>query len=257
MEFASFHPRGQIVFATAVHNGHELRPDLDSKAAVDEATRLREEDPYTDALAQRIGSYVVVNRSRFEVDLNRERTTAVYASSDDAWGIQLWEEPLTGDEIEVSLRSYDDFYARLSATLDDLVAAQGGFVLYDLHSYNHRRRGPDDEPEPLSENPAVNLGTGSLPQKWAPVADAFLSSMREARVGGGALDVRQNVRFQGRQVAKWVHDRYGESSCALAIEFKKTFMDEWSGELDRMRLEELGDGIAASVDAVSAAWEAV
>ena len=59
------------VVATAIHAGHDLRPAVASCIALDDSTRLREEDPFTDRLTSVGGSTVVVHRSRFEVDLNR------------------------------------------------------------------------------------------------------------------------------------------------------------------------------------------
>jgi hypothetical protein len=56
-------------------------------------------------------------------------------------------------------------------------------------------------------------------------------------------------------VAAWVHENYGEVGCALAIEVKKVFMDEWSGEVDRDRLEQLASALVRTVDPVSRAWE--
>ena len=41
---------------------------------------------------------------------------------------------------------------------------------------------------------------------------------------------------------------YGDKiGCVLALEFKKTFMDEWSGELDERRLRAAQDGLAAAL----------
>jgi len=255
MPFASFVlPAPNLVLATAVHNGHDLRPDLADLIEIPASTRLREEDPHTGALASRFASNVVVHRSRFEVDLNREREMAVYDSSQDAWGLDLWREPLADEAIAESLALYDRFYAELAAALDRLVAERGGFVLYDIHSYNHRRNGPAVEPDPPEENPVVNLGTGSLPERWKPVADIFVEEMRKTTFDGVALDVRRNVRFQGRQVARWVNENYGESSCALAIELKKVYMDEWTGEVFPDRLRQLGDALLSSVDGVERVW---
>ena len=258
MDFATFDLRAPAaVMAIAVHAGHDVRPALAPKMKVDEFVRLREEDPYTGSIAARVGPNIVVNRSRFEVDLNRVREQAVYRSPADSWGIEVWREPLDDDEIAESLSLYDQFYEDLTQVLDGLVADHGGFVLYDIHSYNHRRPGPDAEPEPVSENPMVNLGTGSLPDRWKPVADVFIEAMSAVRVGGELVDARPNVRFEGRQVAKWIHDRYGERACALSIEFKKVFMDEWTGEVDDPLLLEWGDALAETVEPVVAAWAAI
>lgn len=256
MEFASFNlPSPDLVIATAVHNGHDLRPDLAGLVILDEATRLREEDPHTGAIAERFTSSVVVHRSRFEVDLNREREEAVYLGPDDAWGLDLWRRPPTEEAVAESLRFYDRFYSDLASALGRLVAERGGFVLYDIHSYNHRRAGPEAPPDPPEESPVVNLGTGSLPDKWKGVADVFMESMRGAALAGIPLDVRENVRFEGRQVARWVHDTYGDVGCALAIEMKKVFMDEWTGKVHSTLLEELGDALLASAEPVGRAWE--
>ncbi|HYJ23924.1 MAG TPA: N-formylglutamate amidohydrolase [Acidimicrobiia bacterium] len=255
MDFASFNvSEPDVLIAAAVHNGHDLRPDLAVLTAVDDATRLREEDPHTGRIAARFANSVVVHRSRFEVDLNRDRHEAVYASPEDSWGLDVWRRNLTEDEVSASLALYDRFYIDLAQVLDRLVAEDGGFVLYDIHSYNHRRLGPDAPPDLVEESPVVNLGTGSLPVKWKPVADAFMESLRSETFDEAHLDVRENVRFEGRHLARWVHENYGDAGCALAIELKKVFMDEWTGELDLDRMSQLGDALIASGPAVRKAW---
>jgi N-formylglutamate amidohydrolase len=256
MEFASFNlSEPDVLIATAIHNGHDLGASLADLLAIDDATRLREEDPHTGVIASRFANSVVVNRSRFEVDLNRERDEAVYTDPESAWGLEVWWRDLTEEELAASLALYDRFYLDLSSSLDLLVADHGGFVLYDLHSYNHRRLGPDADPEPAEHSPVVNLGTGSLPARWEPVAEAFMESLRSNLFDGVSLDVRENVRFEGRALAGWVHEHYGELGCALAIEVKKVFMDEWTGEVDPKRMSQLGDALIASGSEVRRAWE--
>jgi N-formylglutamate amidohydrolase len=255
MEFASFDVSApDLVIATAVHDGHELRPEMADLVAVDDQIRLREEDPHTGAVAGRFANSVVVHRSRFEVDLNRARDEAVYLTPDDAWGLDIWRRPLEHYEIDETVRLYDRFYVDLGRVLDRLVADIGGFVLYDIHAYNHVRSGPGEDPDAAAESPVVNLGTGSLPERWKTVADAFVESAREMTLDGAPLDVRENVRFKGRQVAAWVHDHYGEVGCALAIELKKVFMDEWSGVLHSDRLGQLGAALLHTAGPVRRAW---
>ena len=55
------------------------------------------------------------------------------------------------------------------------------------------------------------------------------------------------MAFEGRNLAWWVHDRYPRVGCVLALEFKKTFMDEWTGELDEARLRAAQDALAATL----------
>jgi len=234
------------VVATAIHAGHELRPAIAASTALDDAIRLREEDPFTDRLTAIHGATVVAHRSRFEVDLNRPREQAVYRVPDDAWGLDLWMEPLSDREIQQSLELYDDFYAELGRRLDE-VAARGPFVVLDLHSYNHRRDGADAPAAAPADNPEINVGTGSLDRdRWGAVADAFHDALSHR-------DVRENVRFRGGELSRWVNARYRDRGCALAIEFKKTFMDEWTGTLDEGHLEDLRRDVAGAVPALTAA----
>jgi hypothetical protein len=66
------------------------------------------------------------------------------------------------------------------------------------------------------------------------------------------LDVRENVRFRGGHFSKWVHERFPDSACVLAIEFKKTFTDEWTGHADRARIAWLGRALASTIPGVVA-----
>lgn len=222
--------------------------------ALDDRTRRREEDPHTGAIAEQFDLSVVVHRSRFEVDLNRDRDNAIYLTPEDAWGLDLWEYPPDDEVVHESLQLYDAFYSNLAMTLDQMTEDHGGFVLYDIHSYNHRRQGPDEPPEDELGNPVVNLGTGSMPGKWRPVADAFLDTLSRHQLDGESIDARENIRFKGRAMAEFVHERYGRVGCALAIEMKKVFMDEWSGELYEDKHRELADALLATIDPVVAAW---
>ncbi len=255
MDFSSFTlSRAEPLIALAVHNGHQLRPAVASRMLLDRGTRLREEDSHTDYFAKRISNHVVVNRSRFEVDLNRPRDEAIYRVPEDAWGLDMYAEPLPTEVVEASLRQYDEFYDGLRIVLDAMVQQHGGFVLYDIHSYNYRRNGPDGEPEPEPANPIVNLGTASLPRKWRGVADTFLEQMGNASLRGEKLDVRENVKFEGRQVAAWTHENYGEFGCALAIEFKKVFIDEWTDEVAWETQSYLADALVETIVPVLKSW---
>jgi hypothetical protein len=56
------------------------------------------------------------------------------------------------------------------------------------------------------------------------------------------LDVRTNVKFRGGHMPRWINARYKDSGCAIAVEMKKIYMDEWSGVLD--------EGITASIGTI-------
>lgn len=244
--------------ATAIHAGHDLRPDIAERLALSESDRLREEDPYTDRWITYAPQQVRVWRSRFETDLNRARAAAIYREPDDAWGLHLWHEPLPAALIEQSLREYDAFYTRFHELLTELEQRYGRFVVYDIHSYNHRRAGPDAAPEDSDWNPEINVGTGALDRRyWAPVVDRFIAELRAADCGGRRLDVRENVRFTGGHLSRYVARHFPHSGCTLAIEVKKFFMDEWTGVPDEAVIAHIGAALAATVPAVLATLETV
>lgn len=243
---ASIRAAPSQVVATAIHAGHDLRPSIAARMALDESARLREEDPHTDALIPEGAAEVVVHRSRFEVDMNRPRDAAVYRGPDDAWGLDIWHAALPPEEVDLSLQEHHEFYRDVAAVLDE-VADRGPFVVLDLHSYNHRRRGPNAAPDAPAHNPVVNVGTGSLDRsRWGSLVEGFLEDLGQRSAAGQRLDVRENVRFRGGNLSRWVNTRYQGQGCALALEFKKVFMDEWTGELDSGHLAEL----AAALDDV-------
>lgn len=235
---------GPIV-ATAIHDGHALRPECAALTGLDEAVRLREEDPFTGRIASIAPTHLIANRSRFEVDLNRPRDQAVYRTAADAWNLEVWREPLPPDVIERSLAEYDAFYAELERVLRARERRHGRFVVLDVHSYNHCRDGAGCA-APAAQNPEVNVGTGSLDRaRWGALVDRFCEDL--ATGGDGTpLDVRENVKFQGGHMSRWIHQTFPETGCALALELKKTFMDEWTGVVDEAHLARLTGAVTAT-----------
>lgn len=248
---------GQVV-ATAIHAGDDVRPDLAALMVLPADERYRESDPLTDRIARLVPSRVVVHVSRFEVDLNRPREAVVYRSPEEAWGLDVWRDgSLDPAEVEKSLEIYDSFYAELRRRFDRL-ASRGPFVVLDIHSYNHRRDGDSAPEAPTEENPEVNVGTGSLDRaRFGSIVDTFMAELAHATELGRPLDVRENIRFKGGHMARWTHATYPDHGIVLAIEFKKTFMDEWTGEADHDHLDELARAIARMVPVLESAVRAL
>ena len=242
---------GGPLVATAVHAGNQVRAEVLRAMAIRRRQRFVEEDPYTDQLTDVVGTSVVVHRSRFEIDMNRARERAIYRTPGDAWGLTVWRAPLPAAVRQRSLRLYDRFYADLFGLLTRAGAGGRPFVVLDLHSYNHRRRGPDAPPADEAGNPEINVGTGSLDrERWGRLADRFLADLRTVDVGGRPLDVRENVRFRGGHLSRWVHATFPGQGCCLAVEVKKFFMEEHTGELDLAVWAGVHDALAASIPGV-------
>ena len=227
------------VIATAIHDGHELRPEIAEAMKLSDSDRLREEDPFTGQAIVDIPNHMIVHRSRFEFDLNRGVDGAIYETPEQAWGLEVWNEPLGKALVERSLAIHAAYYRMLGALLDDVASRNGRFVLIDVHSYNHRREGPDGRTTPQNEAPDINIGTFSMPRaEWAFLVDPLIEAMGTFDFNGRCLDVRENIAFQGKgEQTRFVHDRYPGKGCAIALEFKKFFMDEWTGEPDAAELD--------------------
>ena len=223
------------VVATAIHDGHELRPEVAQRMALSDADRLREEDPFTGDAVRGVACHVVVHRSRFEFDLNRDADNAIYRTPEQSWGLQVWKSgELEPETAQRSLELHAAYYRMLGALLDGVAERHERFVVIDAHSYNHRRDGPDGPPTPQDDAPDINIGTFSMPREhWAWLVDPLMEAMAGFDFNGRRLDVRENVAFQGKgEQTRFIHERYPRRACAIALEFKKFFMDEWSGEPD-------------------------
>ena len=253
---AEYRAGSSNILVTAIHAGSAMRSSMEKLCALDRSQRLREEDPFTDEWTTISDNRIIGLRSRFEMDLNRPREKAVYRVPDDCWGLQAWKGTLPLEEVERSLAGYDGFYERTGALVERLLDRHPRVFIYDLHSYNHQRQGPgiDDDP---SGAPEINLGTAHIELPlWERVVDALTDALRTGP-DGRAYDVRANVKFKGGYFGQWLHDRSGPRVCPVAIEFKKVFMNEWTGEPDRAAIHRIGELLAASIGPVSHAMNSM
>lgn len=218
------------IVATAIHEGHLTRQELTNLFNLSEEERLREEDPYTAKWLNISDNNIIVYHSRFETDVNRPRNKAVYQQPEDAWGLKVWKSDLKKDMIDISLAVYDRFYKKVKEYFDSLFEIHENILVYDIHSYNHRREGKKIEADP-EQNPEVNIGTQNMDRNiWQRVVSLILQTFKDFDYGGRHLDVRENVKFKGGYFGQWLFEQYGKKICPISIEFKKFFMDEWTGK---------------------------
>lgn len=236
--------------AAAIHDGHQVRDEVAEILALSRHDRFREEDPFTRTWTVVADTRIVGLRSRFEMDLNRPRDRAIYRLPQEAWGLQVWQTPPSAEVIARSLEQYDAFYAEVQRVLRNLERRFGHFVVFDLHSYNHRREKPDAVPADPATNPEVNIGTSSLDHRWTPLIERLIADLRGFDYFGRQLDVRKNIKFSGGHFPRWIHQHFPQSGCALAIEVKKFFMDEWSYEPDHAQLQAIYQALKSTVPSI-------
>lgn len=240
------------VVATAIHDGHGVRDSLRRWLALGEDERLRDEDPLTGVLTTVGDVQLRVRTSRFEVDLNRPRGLAVYTDPATTWGLEVWNDDLPQSEVDRSVETYDHFYRTISTLMDSLIARWGCVLLLDIHSYNHRRDGPQVPPADQAGNPDIDLGVTTLdPSRFGNLAADLAQSLRGAPLRDGFPDVRENVRYEGGgHFPEWLYSRYGDRVCAISLEYKKIFMDEWTAKADIAMLDDLRAGLRQAVDRI-------
>jgi N-formylglutamate deformylase len=246
------------VAAAAVHDGHALRADVCVAMALGDQQRLREEDPFTAGWAGVVETSLIGLRSRFEVDLNRPRERAVYQGPEDAWGLHVWRDTPSPSMVTVSLAQYDAFYVAAGETFEHMRERWGRFVVLDLHSYNHRRDGPTAPPADPATHPEVNIGTSNMDRRrWAPLVDGAIAHLRTIDFMGRTLDVRENVKFRGGHFSEWIHNTFPAHACAISIEFRKSFMDEWTGTPDMTHVRAIRHVLACLVPELERALQGV
>lgn len=239
------------VVAVAIHDGRDIRDELQPLLAISPEDRFREEDAFTSVWTHIAPTRVVATRSRFEVDFNRPRHRSVYLTPKDAWGLKVWKSALPTDAIEHSRELYDAFYDQMRVLFDELVAKHGQFFVYDLHSYNHQRGGPDAPYDAAADNPQINICTGGMDlERCGGVVDRFEETLLSYNFPSGQLDVRRNVRFRATRFSRWVHENYPEVGISLALEVSKFYMNEWTGEPDEQLLHAVTAALGSTVGPV-------
>ena len=220
------------ILAFAIHNGHYLPEELLQGCGISEDTRLREEDPYTSIFAETFPNRIVVQTSRFAVDLNRSPEKAVYQKPEDAWGLQVRKHPVPEKLNEMLIKAYEALYRTAHYQIERLLHNNPKLIILDLHSYNHRRGGPNADPDPQNENPDIILGRNNLPESKYQTIEKLRLLIDNKPCVDSKLDCRCDVKFSGGYFSRWINSTFGDKVICVAVEFKKIFMDEWTGELN-------------------------
>ncbi|WP_437918476.1 N-formylglutamate amidohydrolase [Sphingobacterium sp. LRF_L2] len=212
----------------AIHDGHQVSPAILPYLQLDETQRLREEDPYTGSIAELPVNQFLVSTSRFQLDINRAPDDAIYLHPDQAWGLTVWKKELPKNLLQLLYHEHELIYKQIDHWIQETIKKHGYFVIFDIHSYNAKRGGPDDIVD-KEKNPQINLGTAYNNPRWQAAIACFLQSVAKQNLFDTKIDIRENVKFKGGFLAQHLIRRFGEDGFVLSIEFRKDFMDEWTG----------------------------
>ena len=221
--------RPSPVLALAPHAGHDVRPELLRQMVASDAQRLTEEDPGTERLLEPFPVAIHTPVSRFEVDINRPRSSSAYTTPDTCWGVKLYDALPSTDTIERSRARHDEAWAAIDALVDDAVARFGFCVLLDFHSYCYRREDPTVIWWEHPERPVFNLGTRGAHPRFRALNTALLDALRPLQWQGRTVTVGENSVFGGGTLHRRHQARHPGRVVVPSLELVKVFMDEHSG----------------------------
>ncbi|GGH19768.1 hypothetical protein GCM10011418_24460 [Sphingobacterium alkalisoli] len=222
------HASNSPFWSFAVHDGNRINSVLTNYMQLNDKQRFREEDPYTGTIAELPVNKFIVSTSRFQLDINRMIDDAIYLHPDQAWGLSVWKD-LPEEHVKALKNEYESVFKEIETLIQRTIDDHGYFVVLDIHSFNCKRSAPDEEVD-KEANPQINLGTIHNHLKWRPLIQHFIASIQNQTYLSQPIDIRENVKFKGGYLSKFINEKFGEKGCVLSIEFRKDFMDEWTGE---------------------------
>lgn len=204
----------------AVHDGHQFRKSLWKHCIHTGYERWYEEDPATKQMVQSQPIVIAGRDSRFEYDLNRHSTTAIY---EDAWGKKLWKNPLSEHERRISLEKHRNFYTVIDSLINKIESIYGTAIVFDMHSYNWKRWD--------REVPTWNLGTSNIDnQRFGAIVDSWSAKLGEIQLPYQIKSTSKiNDTFQGNgYFLKHITQKF-RNTLVLATEISKIYCDELTG----------------------------
>ena len=231
------------IICTAIHNGNKLRPELEKSFLLSQAERFYEEDPYTDELISSFPIQLIGNDSRFEYDLNRAKSLSTYFKT--AWDKQVWDKPLNQKQRAKNHGKHQSFYNVLEAIIEVIEKQFKNSIIFDIHSYNYKRINKD--------TPTFNIGSGQIDiERWGSVVNHFEKQLNHIALPN--LDVRSAINevFHGRGYLITHVNAHFDNTLVIPVEVKKIFMDETSGDVYPLVLEELKTGFKSAISETAA-----
>jgi len=204
---------------TAIHDGSNVRTELLGKIALDEYERWYEEDPHTADFIASMPITLVAHDSRYEYELNRKQP--VY---EEAWGKKVWKKPLSKKELKISAQKHENYYKVTHALIEKLEGEFGASLVYDVHSYNHKRWD--------RKVPVFNIGAEKIDnKKYAKYINNWKSELENIELKGVDVKAEINDVFFGRGYNLEYITKNFKNTLVLATEISKIYCDEETGEI--------------------------
>jgi uncharacterized protein (TIGR02421 family) len=221
----------------AIHNGENIREELESKIALTRDERWYEEDPHTGDFISSLPIKIIGNDSRYEYDLNRSPESCIY---EDAWGKAVWKEKLSDNEKKQSLLKHSNFYKVIDTLVSVIEKKYTACVVYDIHSYNYKRM------EGIKA-PMFNVGTTNIKKKFKPAIQDWLKRLNRIESEFIEIDAKENDVFYGKGHFLAHISKKHKGTLVLATEVKKTYCDELTGDIYHDVIQDIKEGFKVSI----------
>lgn len=227
------------VVATAIHAGSRIRKELQPYLLADDYLRRSEEDYGTSLLIENCPDIVIVDDSRAEYDVNRDRDLALPLTAERFWGIQIYKEIPPEEINRRTLAKYDHFRRFMSDYTHDMAEKFGHCCLFDIHSFNPSRQ----EEKGLDPVPLFCVGTGNVLPQYRSSADKLIEQIRAVKIPGLVNHTLENQPFRGGAFGKSLVEN-DSRVCVFSIEVAKFYMDEKTQLIDFGILQSIGRALS-------------
>ncbi len=220
----------QPLIGLAVHAGHRLREELQTKMGIDEDDRRYDEDTHSDYFIEDFPIQLIGLDSRYEYDIDRKRDQAVYLKPFQCWGKKVWQMPPSKEELAISYQKYDEAHELIEFFVEQILAYFHKAVVIDLHTYSFKRQMYGAKSASL---PIFNIGTTRIDRnRHGKFVDALMEDLKKLQLNGSAVTVLENDVFKGDgAVVTEIAKKFPEAT-PLPLDIKKVFMDEATGRID-------------------------
>ena len=218
------------IVCVALHNGHNIRPELKKSFLLSNNEQLFEENPYTDELISSFPIQLMGNDSRFEYDLNRAKALSTHykASSKKT----VWDKPFNAKQRAISHAKHRSFYNVLKALISVVEKRFTNAIIFDIHAFNYKNFTHD-----LA---TFSIGSEQIDvERWGSVVSHFEKQLNRITLPNIEVRATKNEVFHGRGYLTTHINTHFDNTLVLPTEVKKVFMNESSGDVYPLVLEEL------------------
>lgn len=222
------------ILLMTIHSGTWIPEHIEKKISIKKKKRYKEEDIDSNWLYNRLvlekgGIWIDNKQSRFVIDFNRQRESAIYADNSEDWLDVVWMQELTEREKSDIHDSYRAFYF----TIARLVESYNFNIIFDGHSMRHKEG-----------RPSISFGTEYIPAFYMPI----VRSMQHKMVSMGYGPVKLNAPYSGGYILKWLSQKFPHVFIFSMEVNKKLYMSSDVRKARKRKVNQISKDIVKILD---------